>query len=331
MAGPRAETTAKSLQASKRLTHLQWSCCADPRTAQPLWNKMAADPADLYIHVGQHFPITDKSKMTPEELLTGFNQQSDFINFRSKVPVMGVWDEDDYGTLSPANNGEHNPDRENSRLQYFKFYNLDSERIDPRQRGIYHSVILGDSRHKVQILFLDTHFFRSDLVFNKTPKFPKGPYVPSKNKKTTILGSEQWAWLQKEFKTPVEFRILVTPTQFISSEQGQESWALFPESKKAMLNLLQKQNEKFTLFLSGNRLHGEMQKLKDKKGHVLLDVTAGGINRVSPSAYIPEASRVGSWLEEPNYADLQIDWEHRKAVVRVIGEKNHVLQTHADF
>lgn len=310
------EFTPKPLEAKATLQSLAWSCCSDPAKPQPLWKNIGLEKPDLYIHLGQRFPLAQSLGLSVSSIFKLQSLVPEFVIFKSQVPVVGVWDQNDFGNMSPAQNGKNNPDKESSRLSYLESYPLDSAMIDPKQRGIYHSFHLGDSAHKVIIIMLDTHYFRDSLEEVSRPTFPKGPYVASKNSGKTLLGQEQWTWLEQLMKEPAALRLLISPTPFITENQGQETWALFPHARKNVLDLLARLKIKNLIILSGNRLHGEFQKLSQKNFEVY-DFTAGGLNRTLPGVDIPENTRLGPWIEEPNYGLLKINWDARTLTAEI--------------
>ena len=62
--------------------------------------------------------------------------------------------------------------------------------------------MIGPKGRKVQIILLDTRYFRDDLdKYAKGESKPKdivGWYKPTKDTSRTLLGEAQWSWLEEE-------------------------------------------------------------------------------------------------------------------------------------
>ena len=73
---------------------------------------------------------------------------------------------------------------------------FDASTNDPRrkQQGIYFSKAyqIGDKR--INVIILDTRYFRSELTKDSAGQ---KRYIPNKHNEGTILGAAQWAWLEE--------------------------------------------------------------------------------------------------------------------------------------
>ena len=302
------ELNPQKIKSDKVITKIQWSCCADPRTPQDLWKKMQEAKPDLYIHLGNHFKASEDHRITPPQWYRLQNLIPEFVLYRAKVPVIGTWDEEDYGILSPLHNGKENPDKDLYQKDWQKFYS-ENDKLVGSQKGIYHSVEVGDSAHFVQILLLDVHSFRDSLKLNKKQVFPMGPYATSKEN-LDILGEDQWAWLRKQLEKPAQLRILVSPTPLIMKESGYESWSLFPGARERLLSLISQKHLQNMIVLSGNYGSGFFHHLKDSKLD-LWDLTAGGVNRKALAPAPKSAELASDVISESNFGELEIDWTKR--------------------
>src|SRR3712207_7177711 len=69
---------------------------------------------------------------------------------------------------------------------------------DPRagREGVYHAETFGPEGQRVQVILLDTRYFRSPLRPTDQRDAPgKERYLPDDDPAKTMLGEAQWAWL----------------------------------------------------------------------------------------------------------------------------------------
>ena len=93
---------------------------------------------------------------------------------------------------------------------------------------------------------LDTRYFRSNLI-----KIGNS-YKPHKNKNSTVLGTNQWEWLNKELKQEHDILILASSIQVLATEHRFEKWANFPHERDSLLKLLYGLDSNI-LIISGDR------------------------------------------------------------------------------
>ena len=153
---------------------------------------------------------------------------------------------------------------------FLDFWNVTAD--DPRrnQEGIYFSETKSLNGKKILMLGLDTRYFRSPLVGEKRN------YVATSNTNTTILGEEQWRWLESKFKEKSDFIILVSSIQILATNHGFEKWSNFPHEKERLLSLI-KESKKPIILVSGDRHKGAIYK-KDN----LYELTTSSLNKPLP-------------------------------------------------
>jgi alkaline phosphatase D len=135
--------------------------------------------------------------------------------------MVAVWDDHDVGM---NDGGATNPHKEVAKEIAADFY--DWESTDPRMNrdGVYVSYAFGPAGAKVQVILLDTRWFRSDLVHSPDGK----GYAGSNDSQATMLGATQWSWLEEKLSEPADVRLVVTTIQFIAVGHPWERWAAFP-------------------------------------------------------------------------------------------------------
>ena len=75
----------------------------------------------------------------------------------------------------------------------------------------------GDA-HTLQVILLDTRTFRDPVTENDGSG--KRDYMPDDNPELTLLGAEQWAWLEQQLAVPADLRLVVSSIQFTSTTNG---------------------------------------------------------------------------------------------------------------
>src|SRR5207249_5081850 len=108
---------------------------------------------------------------------------------------------------------------------------------------------------RVQVILLDTRYHRSPLkrAAKPNPGERVPPYVANTDADATMLGAEQWAWLEGELRKPAEVRLLVSSIQVIADEHGYEKWANFAREGDKREAVVRRTGGNGLFILSGNR------------------------------------------------------------------------------
>ena len=145
--------------------------------------------------------------------------------------------------------------------------------------GVYFQQRLKLDGAEVQIIYLDTRYFRSDLKETDSREPGKERYVPTDDPKATMLGAAQWTWLEAHFATPADYRLLVSSVQFIAVGHGWEGWKNMPSERQRLLNLLDEYGIEDLVILSGDRHRGALYAAETDGGRRVLEITASPLNR----------------------------------------------------
>lgn len=148
-------------------------------------------------------------------------------------------------------------------------------------------------------------------------------YVANEDPKAHILSSEQWKWLEGELKKPAELRIIVSSIQVIADDHGFEKWGNFPLERKKFLDLLNKNNIRNAVVLSGDRHLAAVAKIQLNKKTELYDITSSALNRPTPAKELEvDQTYVGPSYLGINFGLASIDWSKRQLDIQIIGEDN---------
>ncbi len=287
------------------VTKIAFGSCADQDKPQPILEKLAAINPDLFIYLGDNIYGDTRDMEVLKAKYKTLVDKPEFQKLWTYAEVLAVWDDHDYGENDA---GRHYPFKEASKEIFLDFWKepLDSKRR--KHKGIYHSLMYGSTGQRVQIILLDTRTFRDDLVkVQDTLKF-KNDYEPNLSPDSTILGEEQWQWLELQLSKPADVRIIASSNQFSHEYNGWESWTNVPNEQKRMLDLIKKTKANGLVFISGDVHWGELSKMEIPDQYPIYDVTSSGITQEWDSVE-PNNNRVGEVIRDNNVGLIEIKWD----------------------
>lgn len=299
------------------------SCCRQDRP-QPIWDAIVEQKPDLFILLGDNV-YGDTQDMTvlrgKYDLLAA---NAGFVKLRSTCPLLAIWDDHDYGANDA---GAEYPMRVDSQALFLDFFQVPADSPRRGHEGIYDAATFGPEGRRVQVILLDTRYFRSGLTRGEAgpPADGRpGPYVPSEDAAATLLGDAQWDWLKEQLARPAELRILASSIQFLSNEHRFEKWGNLPRERARMLNLLASTKAEGVVFLSGDRHHAEISRLEVRDGaaYPLYDITSSALNQSTRWNNEINELRVGCVYREPNFGLIRIEWD--------AAEPQVIFQIHAE-
>jgi alkaline phosphatase D len=316
----RSNSPNRLLKVGEVIESIAFGSCMDQNYPQKVWETLNSESLDLFIGLGDFvYASHPQDKPIGKAYLKQLEQEK-LKEFRLKVPWIGVWDDHDFGVNDGG--GDHE-EFEEAKTHLLAFLPNSSRVIPPEQKGLYHSIILGNKPKKLQIILLDTRTYRSPLVPHAEPSNLQR-YQANLDESSTLLGSDQWDWLEKEFQKPANFRILVSSIQVLPEKHGFEKWANFPHERKKLLDLIEKNKLQNLVILSGDRHFSELSSLKLNKKHHLLEITGSGLNKKSQLEDEINPLRIGRPYFQANYGVLKIDYMKRRAWYYLKSEDGHI-------
>lgn len=295
-------------QATDRPLHdILFGSCLN-KTVHPMLDRTATLPMDLFVFLGDNIYADTTNMMVMRAKYDALKATPFFKTVRHKAPVLATWDDHDYG-MNDA--GAAYPMKRESQAEFFNW--LDEPANSPRrkQEGVYHVQTFGQSGQRVQVILLDTRYFRSPLARGDHGAEPSGgPYVPSSDPQATVLGEAQWRWLEEQLRQPAEVRLVVSSIQFVAEFAGCEAWANFPREKQRFLDLLRRTRANGVVLLSGDRHWCELSRMDGPTGYPLYDLTASAMTQRHPRG-TPTPNRfrhLPRTFHDANVGRLRIDW-----------------------
>jgi len=278
---------------SATFSTIAFGSCNKHSEAQPLWLEIEKNNPDLWIWLGDIIYGDTSDMAVMNQMYNQQLQNEAYQNIISKVPVLGVWDDHDYGV---NNGGIEWRAKKESQKALLDFLNVLSNAPQRKREGIYSSYEFGSNDKKVKVILLDTRYFRDQ------------PYTDG-----SILGDKQWQWLEKEIaNNDAAVTLIGNGIQVIPEEHRFEKWQNFPKERQRLFDLIEKSNLANVILLSGDRHIGEVSKIEIGENKMpLYEVTSSGLTHSYDrhDGKEPNKHRLGKVVSDKNYGLIKIDWE----------------------
>ncbi len=294
------------------------------RTELPnlLWDDILDARPDLWIWGGDIiYADTDDA----DAIRAMYEDQMEIPEYKAlvaEVPVIGTWDDHDYGL---NDGGVEFEAKAASQQALLDFLGVPGEHARRQREGVYaaHSYTFG--KHTAKVLVLDTRYFRSPLRKDSTGV---KRYLPHQQAGGTVLGGKQWQWLERELRSSkADFNIIVSSIQLLSGEHGFESWGLFPAQTQKLLDLIADSGASGVMVLSGDRHISEFSRLESAGlRDPLVDFTSSGLTHAYRDfSGEPNPYRVGEVIAVESFGLLLLDGDNKQAVFQIRGDSGEVL------
>jgi len=311
-----ALTTAEpeGLDPDRSPSAIAFGSCLDQSRPAPILTDVVAAAPDAMVLLGDNVYADAGSVADLERAYAALGAMPVYQRLAAAVPVLATWDDHDYGRNDVGKEFELKADSKRVMLDFF------GEPADSPRRmreGNYDAVVLGPEGERVQVLLLDTRWFRDPLVAGGVAK----RYIPHEASGPTVLGEAQWAWLEERLREPADVRFLVSSIQLIVGEHPFESWGLFPAERRRMFDLLAKTRAGGVIVVSGDRHRGELSCAYDEAvGYPLLELTASSLNRPNHDLEDNRFRIEGLPLVgEVNFGVARFDWARRSVGLALHG------------
>jgi alkaline phosphatase D len=290
-------------RAAEPLRRIAFGSCASQERPQPIWDAIVAAKPELFLFLGNNiYADTDnvavlKSKYAQLAAVSGYQKL-----LQTCPLVYATWDDHDYGTPDA---GADFPNRAASQRAFLDFFHEPDASPRRKRDGVYVALQFGTEGKRVQIILLDTRYFRSPL------KRTANGLVASTDPAATILGPAQWQWLEEQLRFPADLRLIGSSIQVVAEDHSFEKWMNFPAERERLFKLLRDTKATGVVCLSGNRQLAELSQMDAGLGYPLFDLTSSGLNmanrRWRPAE--PNRHRVATMTSGDNFGIVTIDWD----------------------
>jgi len=302
-----------ALAGETALSRIAFGSCAHQDKPQPIWDRVDAFDPQLFLFLGDNIYGDTRDMAVLRAKYAKLAAKPGFQRLRRKTPCLAIWDDHDYGENDA---GREYPMKQESKDIFLDFW-MEPKASPRRSRaGNYTSTIIGPEGRRVQIIMPDNRWFRSGLIgITEEPK-DRGPYLVNSDPAATMLGAEQWDWLEAEFKKPAELRIFASSTQVLADAPGYEAWINYQADHQRLLDLIDFADVNGLIMISGDTHYAELSRLTEGVPYPLYDLTSSGLTEVWPFLG-PNRLRVGEGFMGQNYGRILIDWEQRDPEIRL--------------
>lgn len=292
--------------------------CLDEERAPPRWQTLLDRRPDLLIlagdnvyadTVGTRYVGPDISAM--REAYAQLGAVPGFRELRARVPVLGVWDDHDYGI---DDGGAEHPAKEAAKQLFAEFFDVPADDAMRGREGIYRAETYGPPGRRVQIIQLDTRWFRSPLKpTDRRGAAGRQRYLPDPDPAKTLLGAAQWRWLEEELRRPAELRFIVSSIQVLAEGHGWERWGNLPSEVDRLKALIGRTAANGVVLLSGDRHRAGVYRRADGWPYPMHEMTASSLNAgVVSRQREDDPGRLGGPLYAgENFGYIEIDWDAR--------------------
>ena len=305
------------------ISKIAFGSCINQNKRAPLFRDVLANDPDVFIFLGDNIYGDSESIEVLKHKYDKLASKPEFQALKDSCTVLATWDDHDFGV---NDGGREYPSKEESRSLFFDFWNTPANAERRKHNGVYDAPIFGKDGKKVQIILLDTRYFRDPLLDGEgLLNFHK----PNASDTVTLLGDEQWKWLKEQLLKPADIRIVASSIQFDTPGNGFEAWANFPHDKQKILSIIKQTKANGIVFISGDVHWGELSRWENQSVYPLYDVTASSINK---QCWVVKdnPTRLGKATRKNNYGMISINWETAppSILLQVFNKKNKVVCEH---
>ena len=290
---------------AEEISTIFFGSCLVPQRPHPIFDTINSALPDLFVFLGDNVYADTVSPKVMQGHYEALSRSAGFTSLIRKTPVVAVWDDHDFG-MNDA--GADYPMKEESERQFEAFWNLSHDGPAATRPGIYQSYLFGPPERRVQLILLDTRFFRSPLLRGGT-RATHGPYRQNEDPDATILGDAQWRWFEAELERSAMVRVIASSIQVTASFHGWESWSNFIHEHSRFLDAVARRNGGAAIVVSGDRHFAEMSSVMLDDGTELVEVTSSALNRAYPGK-VPSGNdnRIEGYYLGHNFGEIRISW-----------------------
>ncbi len=306
---------------------IAFGSCADQERPQPILREVVARDPELFIYLGDNIYGDTHDMEVLKKKYSALGAVEGYQKLQEKTQVLATWDDHDYGV---NDGGKSYSMRKESQEVFLNFFEEPEDSVRRTRPGIYTSYSFGEEGRSVQVILLDTRYFKDEYTRYTGKREPGtvGWYKPSSDENMTLLGDAQWKWLEEQLQVKADVRILASSIQVLSYEKGMENWGITPHEQKRLFDLLKKHKANHTVAISGDVHFTELSKVMIGD-YPFYDLTSSGMTHAVGSwARAHNSFRVGKSYAQLNAGLIEIDWEKSSLSLNSFNTKGEKLVQH---
>ena len=290
--------------------------CLDQRFEQEIWSSIKKEHIDGFIFLGDNvYGDTPNGKLT--------KMKKAYAMQKTKLPkwlmndkeILSIWDDHDFGL---NDGGGDYPFKRDAEKMFLNFWNISNE--DPRRNrdGVYFKQTNEIEGITVEIIGLDTRYFRSKL------KGKKNAYKQNNDLKATILGQNQWSWLEESiYNSSADIIMILSSIQILATNHPYEKWANFPLERKKLLKLITNASKDKTIIaVSGDRHRSGIYQNEN-----FVEITSSSLNKPASKNIETDPLLIGKTYPIKNFGTINIEPSKNKMTVSIHDQNGQVLNS----
>ncbi|EOQ88513.1 PhoD-like phosphatase [Leptospira yanagawae serovar Saopaulo str. Sao Paulo = ATCC 700523] len=294
----------------KQSLSIGFGSCLHQDKESPILGSLLSQKLDYLIFLGD---IVYSDQLSAKDKIPAYEKQfqrPEWKSLRKDSKFLFTWDDHDFGI---NDSGAEYADRDLSRKIFLSYVQpMMPKNINfgtKSNQGVFYSYWIEFQRKKIHIMIPDTRYFRSPLQRSYMSYLTrKSHYRPSSDEDQTMLGKEQWLWMETELSKPSDLLIFVSSVQVIPTEQPFEKWNNLPMEREKLIQSLQKAKAKDVVILSGDRHIAEIHEYKTPNERTLVEITSSSLNLPLPFLPLEYDSewKIGKAYRKENVGKLDI-------------------------
>tara|TARA_X000000368_G_scaffold265979_1_gene210637 strand:- start:316 stop:1302 length:987 start_codon:yes stop_codon:yes gene_type:complete len=310
---------------SSHIYSIGFGSCLTQEKSMPIFNSIKSENYNLFLMLGDNvYGDTDSNDLL--ELKEAYAlQKENFDRLNLNFPFEAIWDDHDYGK---NDGGKEYIYKDESKELFLDFWNIAQDDIRRTRPGLYFELTQNIDDTLVQMIFLDTRTFRDALLPTDERGAPgKERYIPHTDTSLTMLGKDQWIWLQEQLQKEVDHKVIVTSIQFLAMGHGWEAWKTLPHERQRLINLIDQSSLDKVLFISGDRHRGGLYQFSTQSGKVISEMTSSSLNLAFANDEEEGPLRLGPTFVQENYGEILLDKLTNKLTVNLKDNQGKIIQS----
>lgn len=315
----------KSIISHSSQFKIGFGSCLDQKKPMPILNSIKSEDFNLFLMLGDNIYGSSKNGDL-KKLESAYKiQKKNFKKLGFNPTFEAIWDDHDYG-LNDA--GKEYAYKEDAKELFLDFWNIPMDDVRRSRDGLYFEWIQTIDGITVQMLFLDTRFFRDALLPTDERGAPgKERYLPHTDTSLTMLGVDQWNWLEEKMNIQVDHRIIVSSIQFLAMGHGWEAWKTLPHERQKLIDIIDQSSSENVLILSGDRHRAGLYQLTTNSNKNIIEMTSSSLNLSFANDEEAGPLRVGPTFVQENYGEILLNKASNSLIVNLKDNQGKIIQT----
>ena len=290
--------------------------CLDQRINQDIWSSIKKENVDGFIFLGDNvYGDTPSGKLSKMEAAYKIQKTKLPKWLMGEKEILAIWDDHDFGI---NDGGGDYPFKTEAQKLFLEFWKIPD--LDPRssREGIYFKQTKQIEDIEVEIIGLDTRYFRSPL------KGKKNPYKQNMDSEATILGTDQWMWLETSiYNSTADVIVILSSIQILATNHPYEKWNNFPLERGRLLELIANASKNKTILaVSGDRHRSGIY-----QNDYFVEITASSLNKTASKNLETDPLLLGETYPQKNFGTLDIEPTKNKITLSIHDQNGFKLNS----